>query len=219
MPLLLALPSPRDVARANLALVQANASLETTIAWRTHEIELTKQRFEQAMARSNTTVFTLDTDLRHTWIYNPRPGSDAEAMLGQPPRRCSRRGRPIAAAQAPRARQRRDRQCHRRGTDRGRWPALPHDRQPHGGSVRRYRRRAWTATDVTEKRLFEIELAAMTAKLAAAYQRFDLALEESPISVFEQDADLRYTYIHNPPGGTLPETFLGRTDAEYLLRA
>ena len=57
IPKLLALPSPRDLARSNLALAQTNASLETTIAWRTHELELAKQRFEQALSRSNITVF------------------------------------------------------------------------------------------------------------------------------------------------------------------
>ena len=74
IPRLLALPSPRDLARANLALVQSNASLETTVAWRTHELELVTQRFEQALSRSNISVYTQDTDLRFTWIHNPRLG-------------------------------------------------------------------------------------------------------------------------------------------------
>ena len=73
-----------------------------------------------------------------------------------------------------------------------------------------------TAVDVTEKRLFEVRLAAMAAQLATAYHRFELALENSGITVFEQDADLRYTYIYNPPPGTRPEDFLGRTDAEIF---
>ena len=36
-----------------------------------------------------------------------------------------------------------------------------------------------TAVDVTEKRLFEVRLAAMAAQLGTAYQRFELALENS----------------------------------------
>ena len=83
IPMLLALPSPREVARANLALVQSNASLETTIAWRTHELERTKQRFEHALSRSNITVYTQDPDLRFTWIYNPRLGLTAEELIGR----------------------------------------------------------------------------------------------------------------------------------------
>ena len=73
-----------------------------------------------------------------------------------------------------------------------------------------------TAVDVTEKRLFEVRLASMAAQLAAASHRFELALENSGITVFEQDADLRYTYIYNPPPGTEPEDFIGRTDAEIF---
>jgi two-component sensor histidine kinase len=219
IPRLLALPSPRDLARANLALVQANASLETTVAWRTHEIELTKQRFEQAMARSNTTVFTLDTDLRYTWIYNPRSGGDAEAMLGRTAeevfpshevdeslplkRRALNSGETVNATVAVPTED-----AGRLYLDMTVSPTVDKSGVIDGVLC--------TATDVTEKRLFEIRLAAMAGQLAAAYQRFYLALEESPISVFEQDADLRYTYIHNPPSGTQPETFLGRTDAEIF---
>ena len=73
-----------------------------------------------------------------------------------------------------------------------------------------------TAVDVTEKRLFEVRLAAMAAQLATASHRFELALENSGITVFEQDADLRYTYVYNPPPGTRPEDFIGRTDAEIF---
>ena len=58
-----------------------------------------------------------------------------------------------------------------------------------------------TAVDVTERRLFDVRLASMAAQAAAAYRRFELALEDSPISVFEQDAALRYTFMYNPPPG------------------
>jgi two-component sensor histidine kinase/PAS domain-containing protein len=73
-----------------------------------------------------------------------------------------------------------------------------------------------TAVDVTERRLFDVRLAAMAAQAAAAYRRFDLALEDSAITVFEQDAEGRYTFMHNPPPGTEPDGFLGRTDAEVF---
>jgi PAS domain S-box-containing protein len=219
LPRLLALPSPRDLSRANLALVQANASLETSIAWRTHEIERAKQRFEQAMARSNTTVFTQDTELRYTWIYNPRAGSDPEAMLGRTAeevypsqevdeslalrRRALATGETISGTVAV--------PTEDAGLiylDMTVSPTLDQSGDIDGVLC--------TSVDVTEKRLFEIRLAAMAAQLAAAYQRFDLALEESPISVFEQDADLRYSFIHNPPSGIDPESFVGRTDAEVF---
>ena len=117
IPALLALPSPRDLARANLALVQANASLETTIAWRTHELERAKQRFEQALSRSNITVYTQDTDLRFTWIHNPRLGLTAEEMIGRRSEDFLRAGRRrrVAAAEAAGARHRAHHQRHHRG--------------------------------------------------------------------------------------------------------
>jgi two-component sensor histidine kinase/PAS domain-containing protein len=73
-----------------------------------------------------------------------------------------------------------------------------------------------TAVDVTEGRLLDVRLATMAAQAAAAYRRFDLALEDSAITVFEQDAGLRYTFMHNPPPGTQPEDYLGRTDEEVF---
>ena len=58
--------------------------------------------------------------------------------------------------------------------------------------------------------------AAALDEQTAAYRRLELALKDSPITVFEQDADLRYTSLHNPPPGSVPETFLGLTDAEVF---
>ena len=38
----------------------------------------------------------------------------------------------------------------------------------------------------------------------------------SPISVFSQDKDLRFTWAHNAPAGLSPEFLKGKTDAEVL---
>ena len=46
--------------------------------------------------------------------------------------------------------------------------------------------------------------------------RFHVALEGSPVTVYNQDRSLRYTWIHNAPGGLGPEAFVGRTAAELL---
>ena len=75
-----------------------------------------------------------------------------------------------------------------------------------------------TAIDVTEKRLFEVRLAAMAAQVAIAYQRFELALENSQITRLRAGPCLRYTYIHNPPLGTAAEDFIERTDADVFPR-
>ena len=47
-------------------------------------------------------------------------------------------------------------------------------------------------------------------------QRFRLALANSPVSVFEQDLDLRYTWIHNPKLGFVADQVIGKTDAELV---
>ena len=36
------------------------------------------------------------------------------------------------------------------------------------------------------------------------------------MTVFEQDADLRYTFVYNPPPGTVAGDYIGRTDFELL---
>ncbi len=52
--------------------------------------------------------------------------------------------------------------------------------------------------------------------MAEAKQRFEIALRGSPISVFSQDKDMRFTWVHNAPAGLSPELLKGKTDAEVL---
>jgi len=52
--------------------------------------------------------------------------------------------------------------------------------------------------------------------LRQSEQRFRLALTNSPVSVFEQDLDLRYTWIHNPKLGFVADQVIGKTDAELV---
>ena len=47
----------------------------------------------------------------------------------------------------------------------------------------------------------EERVEARTKELAEAKQRFEIALRGSPISVFSQDKDMRFTWVHNPPAG------------------
>lgn len=55
-----------------------------------------------------------------------------------------------------------------------------------------------------------------TKELAEAKQRFEIALRGSPIAVFSQDKDLRFTWAHNPPSGLSLEGLKGKTDADVL---
>ena len=62
----------------------------------------------------------------------------------------------------------------------------------------------------------EAQVAARTAELRVLNRRFETALSESPVAVFEQDADLRYTWMYNPQMGRSPGDFLGRSDEEVF---
>ena len=55
-----------------------------------------------------------------------------------------------------------------------------------------------------------------TKELAEANQRFEIALRGSPIMVFTQDRDMRFTWVHNPPSGINPAFLIGKTDSEIL---
>jgi PAS domain S-box-containing protein len=56
------------------------------------------------------------------------------------------------------------------------------------------------------------------AALREGERRFQIALKNSPIVVFEQDLDLRYTWIFNPRLGYKASEVIGKTDTEILDR-
>jgi PAS domain S-box-containing protein len=62
----------------------------------------------------------------------------------------------------------------------------------------------------------EERVEARTKELAEAKRRIEIALRGSPISVFSQDKDMRFTWVHNAPAGLSPEQLIGKTDAEIL---
>ena len=62
----------------------------------------------------------------------------------------------------------------------------------------------------------EERVEARTKELAEAKQRIEIALRGSPISVFSQDNDLRFTWAHNAPAGLSPDRLTGKTDADVL---
>ena len=65
--------------------------------------------------------------------------------------------------------------------------------------------------DVTERKRTEEELRLAT-------ERFRISLRNTPITVFNQDRDLRYTWIYNPTGEHSVAEIVGRTDADILDR-
>ena len=53
-------------------------------------------------------------------------------------------------------------------------------------------------------------------ELRQSEERFHLTLANSPIVIFSQDLQLRYTWVYNPHPGFDPKVVLGKTDAEFL---
>lgn len=66
-----------------------------------------------------------------------------------------------------------------------------------------------TAADIT--RLKQVE-----EKLRQSEERFRVALKHAPVVVFNQDTELRYTWIYNPILGANVEDIVGRFDAELM---
>ncbi len=65
--------------------------------------------------------------------------------------------------------------------------------------------------DITERKTAEKELLLAT-------ERFHVALKDSNIVVFNQDLDLRYTWVHNPALGYAAHEVIGKQDCDLLER-
>jgi PAS domain S-box-containing protein len=52
--------------------------------------------------------------------------------------------------------------------------------------------------------------------LEQGWQRFEAALANTAITLFEQDRELRYTWVHNPPLGYDAHRVIGKTDVELM---
>jgi two-component sensor histidine kinase len=72
-----------------------------------------------------------------------------------------------------------------------------------------------TLTDLTIERMRERQMAVFSDNLEEANLRLRLALSGSKVSVFEQDLDLRYTFMANAPE-FLENGGIGRTDLELF---
>ncbi len=55
-----------------------------------------------------------------------------------------------------------------------------------------------------------------TQELQESEQKFRISLKNSPVIVFQQDMNLRYSWIHNPHPAFTPFEIIGKTDAELL---
>lgn len=179
---------------------------------------LQDERMAVALRAASVIMFTQDLDLRYTWIYNPfvaRAG--AEQGIGKtddemmPPDQAMRL-RPlkrrvlvegIAISDEWSARQSRDGVVsvrHFRST----YQPL---RDAEGNTIGLI----GIGLDITERK--EAEEA-----LRRSDERLHVALANSPITIYAQDLDLRYTFMYNPTSGYNTAAALGHTDADLLAR-
>lgn len=85
--------------------------------------------------------------------------------------------------------------------------------------------RAWTegeialARETLERAWHAVERARAEDELRLTTERFELALKGSPVVLFCQDLDLRYTWIYNPGLGYEASDVVGRFDTDIFERA
>jgi hypothetical protein len=63
---------------------------------------------------------------------------------------------------------------------------------------------------------YAIERQRTEEALRQSEERFRVALKNSPIFVFNQDKDLRYTWVYNPSFGVTAEEILGKRDSDFI---
>jgi formate hydrogenlyase transcriptional activator len=71
--------------------------------------------------------------------------------------------------------------------------------------------------DITERRQAEEQRKRTEEALRQSEERFRVAIKNSPITVFNQDRDLRYTWMHNSRLPA-PSGYLGKTPSEFFGR-
>lgn len=73
--------------------------------------------------------------------------------------------------------------------------------------------------DVTDQKRADDELKRLASMLQLSDERFRLALKGSPVTVFNYDRDLRFTWVYNPISDLAGVDLVGKTDFEIMERA
>jgi len=170
-----------------------------------------EERFRVALKNSPITVFNQDRDLRYTWIYNLQlPGRSSDPL-----------GRTQDEFYGPENAES-IAEIRRRVLETG--VGTRHETQIMEGGRKRY-------FDTTIEPLFDAagavigitgastdvtELREAAEALRQSEERFRVALKSSPTSVFNQDRDLRYTWMYNPQLPLSVGEYLGKTVAQVF---
>lgn len=176
-------------------------------------LALQDERMRLALRAASVIMFTQDRDLRYTWVYNPlvAPGiasrtigkTDEEllapeqyARLGPVKRRVLEEGVTLSEElSAPLLRDGEERTHHFRSIY-----------QPLRDAAGAVVGLLGIGIDVTARK--EAEEAQRRSE-----ERLRMALASSPVILYAQDRDLRYTFLYNTVAGE-PDDFIGLTDLE-----
>jgi len=187
------------------------------------QLRLTTERFETTLSHSAIALFMYDLDLRCTWSHSPNLGFHTEQSLGK------RNIEFFEWAEDARAfdtmmqavidtgvSRRQDIQVHAKGVDHC-FDVLI---EPLLNAEGRIVGVSGTFVDVTERMQTRLALLDTAKQLQRTTERFKIALKSTPVVVFNQDLDLRYTWIYNfGLGYEREEQFIGKRDRELLERA
>ncbi|MBE9125965.1 MULTISPECIES: PAS domain S-box protein [unclassified Coleofasciculus] len=77
-------------------------------------------------------------------------------------------------------------------------------------------RTAQFQAEIAQLRQVEAEKTALIRSLQESEERFRVVLKNSPIVVFNQDRELRYTWVYNPASGIDGSTLVGKLETELF---
>ncbi|MGX1100361.1 sensor histidine kinase [Amorphus sp. MBR-141] len=182
--------------RAYQELEATRANLEREIAERTYELQEVKHLYDAATSGAQITVFSQDSELRYTWVHNPRLGFSVDDVVGKTDEELV----PEPALTTMSAHKRRVLETGESETFEVEIPEgsstswFRMDLTPSPAAEGKARGIVGTAIDITRAKRLEAMRADLSRRLSATVQRFNLALRSSEILVFSQDKDLRYTW-------------------------